>query len=87
MKVGEKFEIRVNEKKPIMVWWWCFGDLETDLKDKKFHSWITDSYGDGHPPDENSLREGNWVVGEDPEISKLEIRVVPGGNSIVEIIE
>lgn len=87
LELGEKFEIRVNGNRPTVVLWWCFGDLETDLKDKRFHSWIMDNYGDGHPPDEDSLREGNWVLGEDPEISNLEIRMVPGGNSIVKIVQ
>lgn len=85
--MGERFEIRVNEKMPLFVWWWCFGDLNTDLKDKRFHSFITDDYDDGPPPDEATLREGNWVLGEDPEESILEIRIVPDGNSVVEIVE
>lgn len=87
LKRGERFEIRVNEKRRVSVLWWCFGDLNTDLKDKRFHSWILDKYGDGSPPDEDFLRKGNWVLGEDPEKSSLEIRMVPGGNSVVEIVE
>lgn len=87
LKLGERFEIGVNERRRVSVLWWCFGDLNTDLKDKRFHSWIMDNYGDGHPPDEDILRNGNWVLGEDPEKSSLEIRMVPGGNSVIEIVE
>lgn len=87
LKIGEKSKISVNERRRVSVVWWCFGDLNTDLKDKRFHSWIVDNYGDGHPPDEDFLRNGNWVLGEDPEKSNLEIRIVPVGNSIIEIVE
>lgn len=70
LRLGERFEIGVDERRRVSVMWWCFGDLNTDLKDKTFHSWIMDNYGDGHPPDED-LRNGNWILGKDPETSSL----------------
>ncbi|RMZ85290.1 hypothetical protein DV738_g356, partial [Chaetothyriales sp. CBS 135597] len=65
LRPGERFRIGVN-KRYMGTSWWCLGDLEGNLKDKKFHPWTTDFYGDQRP-DDDFVREGNWVLGRDPD--------------------
>ncbi|KAK8076487.1 aconitate hydratase 1 [Apiospora phragmitis] len=49
--------------------WWCWGDLETDLRDKRLHVWRkTDNGVYGEKPDEEFVRKGNWVLGENPRL-------------------
>lgn len=64
LKPGERFRIRLNEGY-IGTSWWRYGDLESDLKNKRFHPWVTGQFGDERP-DDKFLEEGNWVVGRDP---------------------
>ncbi|KAI1158793.1 hypothetical protein F5B18DRAFT_66229 [Nemania serpens] len=61
---GERFEIRMG-KGNLGCMWWCWGDLESDLKDKRLHVWCPDPFS-GEKPDEDFVREGNWVLGEEP---------------------
>lgn len=61
---GEKFRIGVN-KKFLKVVWWCFGDLDGDLRDKKFHPWLLDSCQESDRPSDDFLRDGDWVLGEE----------------------
>ncbi|RYP44981.1 hypothetical protein DL768_008618 [Monosporascus sp. mg162] len=64
LKPGEKFRVGFN-RKYVGTSWWCFGDLEGDLKDRRFHAWCEDDFSDGRP-DDDFLREGNWVLCKDP---------------------
>ncbi|KAI1174206.1 hypothetical protein F4777DRAFT_408331 [Nemania sp. FL0916] len=61
---GERFEIGMG-KGSFGSMWWCWGDLETDLKDKKLHVWHPGPFADERP-DERFVQEGNWVLGEEP---------------------
>lgn len=48
--------------------WWCWGDLEGELRDKKFSQWQKgwDGMNFGvERPREEDVKTGEWVVGED----------------------
>ncbi|KAK8015635.1 hypothetical protein PG991_008523 [Apiospora marii] len=65
---GEVFEIGINHGYMGTIWW-CWGDLETDLRDKRLHRWHQSDFAlAGEKPDEDELARqgGNWVLGEDP---------------------
>lgn len=64
LRPGERFKMGVNDGY-LGTSWWCFGDLEGDLAGKRFHQWTTDTFGEEKPDDE-FVREGNWVLGRDP---------------------
>lgn len=81
LEPGEKYRIGLNTKF-IHTGWWCFGDLKGDLKDKKFYTW----YEDDEKPDDDFLREGNWVLSEDPTLLKWK-KIVEDGDATVEIVE
>ncbi|KAI0974682.1 hypothetical protein F4678DRAFT_420501 [Xylaria arbuscula] len=34
---GERFQFHISERRGRDIIWWCWGDLESDLKDMKFH--------------------------------------------------
>ncbi|KAI8635565.1 hypothetical protein F5Y19DRAFT_408314 [Xylariaceae sp. FL1651] len=61
---GESFEIAI-QKDYLGTMWWCWGDLETDLKDKKLHIWHAGPFA-GEKPDDDFVQKGNWVLGEEP---------------------
>jgi hypothetical protein len=61
---GEMFEISLN-KLHLGTRWWCWGDLTTDIKDKRLHAWKAGPFSKDKP-DDNFVKEGNWVLGEEP---------------------
>ncbi|KAI1182771.1 hypothetical protein F5B17DRAFT_169514 [Nemania serpens] len=61
---GERFEIRMG-KGLLGSMWWCWGDLETDLKGKRLHVWHPGPFAD-EKPDKDFVQKGNWVLGEEP---------------------
>ncbi|KAI0408282.1 hypothetical protein F4802DRAFT_549222 [Xylaria palmicola] len=61
---GESFMIRLPTNR-LGTMWWCWGDLDADLKDKKLHLWHRGPYS-GKKPDDDFVRDGNWVLGEEP---------------------
>lgn len=64
---GEVYSIRLG---PIMDFWWNFGDLETDLKEKKFEMGYPD-FISGREPEEpseewvRSIEMKDWEDDED----------------------
>ncbi|PWY68714.1 hypothetical protein BO83DRAFT_418642 [Aspergillus eucalypticola CBS 122712] len=70
---GEEFEIKVNNNR-CEVLWWCWGDVEGDLKGKNLHTW---SQGGNYlcsfdeRPSEEEIGEGNYVLGGD--VDKFEV--------------
>lgn len=64
LRPGEKFRLGLNAKY-LTTSWWCFGDLNDDLKAKKFHAWMIDDGRVETRPSDEFLREGNWVLGEE----------------------
>ena len=72
IKPGEKFRVRMDSFRLKWVSWWAFGDLEGDLKDKKFAKWQLPGEngdmddvmpGDKEPDIERMQMEG-WVFSE-----------------------
>ncbi len=69
IKPGEEYSIQLDPGY-VGTMWWCWGDLEGDLKGKKFSEWRKGwdgwNFGVEEPGKELVEKEG-WVVGEDPE--------------------
>lgn len=82
---GERFSISVNERY-IGTSWWCLGDLEGVLRDKKFHSWTTDEFGEQRP-DDNFLRKGNWVLGRNPKELYWKVDKDSNEEAVFEIVD
>ena len=84
---GDKFRIGVN-KTFLEVPWWCFGDLDGDLRDKKFHPWLLDSGEESDRPSDDFLRDGGWILGEEEnEDGPILDVVLRGQNAVFEIVE
>ena len=61
---GEKFRINMNPKRAFRCGWWAFGDMDGDLKEKKFADWSL--------PGENG-RISNLMPGEErPDVVQME---------------
>jgi hypothetical protein len=61
--------------------WWCWGDLEGDLKGKKLHC-FSEGFciaGSEERPSEEEVEKEGWVTGED--VSKLVFGFEEGGNA------
>lgn len=62
---GSSYRIGLNDRY-VGTMWWCWGDLEGDLRDKKFSQWRKGWEGGNSgvekPSDEEMMEE--WVVGE-----------------------
>lgn len=67
LEPGETFRVNMRDSY-LHVEWWCWGDLEDDLKYKKFsqwrHGWMILNQG-VEKPDQDEIENG-WVLGEDP---------------------
>lgn len=59
---GEAFEIAMV-KGCLGTRWWCWGDLDSDLKGKKLHIWHTH---EGYYGEDKPQKDDGWVLGEDP---------------------
>ncbi|KAI1265801.1 hypothetical protein F5Y18DRAFT_28652 [Xylariaceae sp. FL1019] len=81
---GETFDIGMG-KGYIGTLWWCWGDMETDLKDKKLHVWREGAYGSEKPGDD-FVKDGNWMLGEAPKRLKWE-DVTEGGRASFKVVE
>ncbi|KAK8118159.1 uncharacterized protein PG998_006440 [Apiospora kogelbergensis] len=79
---GEKFEISMNEGS-IGTNWWCWGDLDGDLKGKKLHIWHEH---EGYYGEEKPQKDNSWVLGEDPMHLDWE-DITPEGKAIFTIVE
>ncbi|OOF94031.1 hypothetical protein ASPCADRAFT_131666 [Aspergillus carbonarius ITEM 5010] len=66
---GEEFQLCVSRQGRRMEWW-CWGDLEGDLRGKNLHPWVQgeDSANTWHPkPSPEEIEGQNHVLGGDPE--------------------
>ncbi|KAK8124120.1 hypothetical protein PG999_004038 [Apiospora kogelbergensis] len=79
---GEKFEISMNDDS-IGTNWWCWGDLDRDLKGKKLHIWHEH---EGYYGEEKPQKDNSWVLGEDPMHLDWE-DITPGRKAIFTIVE
>ncbi|KAI1780709.1 hypothetical protein F4818DRAFT_14440 [Hypoxylon cercidicola] len=81
LQPGERFEISINNGY-LGTLWWCWGDLEGELKRKKLHVWHPGPFNDPKPSDE-FVREGNWILGEEPMLLDFEDATKDGKASFV----
>lgn len=68
LKPGESYRLRMNPGY-VGTSWWCWGDWQHDLKDKKFSEWRRgwDGYNFGvEKPEPDVVEREGWVLGEDP---------------------
>lgn len=72
VKPGDKFRLQMQN--PEWVQWWAFGDLDGDLRDKKFiwnweppetmEDWLRYVLVDGQTPDVEMLKRDGWVFSQ-----------------------
>lgn len=85
IKPGESYSIRLDPGY-VGTMWWCWGDLEGDLKEKSFSEWRKgwDGYNFGvDEPGKDVVDREGWVVGEDPEELWVEDRTAGDGDGRV----
>lgn len=66
---GEKFRLNINPMRGFRSGWWAFGDMDTDLKEKKFAKWsLPDEDGDlsslmpgEERPDIEQMEKDGWL--------------------------
>lgn len=84
VSLGESFDIGMQAGY-LGTMWWCWGDMETDLKGKRLHVWHAGPFA-GDRPDEEFVRDGNWVLGEEPMLLDWK-DVTEGGQTRFEVVE
>ena len=87
LALGEKYSIGLNDGY-VGATWWCWGDLDEELRDKKMHAFAKDTIGlwHGDEPNVSALEDEGWVVGE--KRAQLEFITNEGdGSCDVEIVE
>lgn len=67
--------------------WWCWGDLEGDLKGKKLCAWQEGfKYNDVARPSDEEVEKEGWVLGEHPGQLEFEDRT-EGGYAEFQIVK
>ena len=84
LKPGDRLKTKIEERY-LRTDWWCWGDLEGDLKDKKLHYWTPD-YISEPKPDDDFVRDGNWVLGKESRALGFEDKT-EGGWAVFEVAE
>lgn len=93
---GEKFALRMNPKKlRSLDVWWTWGDLEADLKGKKFTGWeVPDEHGEirnlepgEEVPDVEGMKREGWVFTEYLDDLVLHIEEGEGEEVVVVFVE
>lgn len=87
LRPGEQYRLRMYNGY-VGTMWWCWGDLEGDLKEKKFsewrHGWDGWNMGTVEKPEPDVVEKEGWVLGGDP--VKLWVEDV-GGDAGFQIVE
>ncbi|KAL9611159.1 MAG: hypothetical protein Q9167_004181 [Letrouitia subvulpina] len=66
LQPGETYRFNLNPGY-VGTSWWCWGDLDTDLKDKKLSAWQEGINIDkAEKPDEETIANENWILGGNP---------------------
>ncbi|KAL8936590.1 MAG: hypothetical protein Q9216_004851 [Gyalolechia sp. 2 TL-2023] len=66
LKPGETYRFRVSSGY-LGTKWWCWGDLEGELKDKKLSAWQEGiNFGKAEKPSPEQIEEEGWVLGANP---------------------
>lgn len=91
---GDKFTIALSARRLGFIWWWAFGDLEGELKGKKFSRLrVPDEQGEWddmmpgeEEPDLEKMRMEGWVFSERSDALVVSDRT-EGGRIVVEFVE
>ncbi|KAJ4294310.1 hypothetical protein N0V90_008000 [Kalmusia sp. IMI 367209] len=84
--VGEKYQASLSDGYVGAIWW-CWGDLEDDLKERKLHAFAkgVSALYHGDDPDVEGLEKEGWTFGE--KLPQLKFEIVEGDRSCsVEVI-
>lgn len=66
LKPGESFRFHINPDY-LGTTWWCWGDLEGDLKDKKLSQWQEGiNFSRAEKPSPEQVEKEGWVLGANP---------------------
>ncbi|KAL8669026.1 MAG: hypothetical protein Q9168_006367 [Polycauliona sp. 1 TL-2023] len=66
LKVGEKYYFSISPGY-LGTSWWCWGDLEDDLKGKKLSAWQAGiNFEKAGKPTEEQIEKEGWVLGANP---------------------
>ncbi|KAI4118162.1 MAG: hypothetical protein LQ338_007451 [Usnochroma carphineum] len=66
LKPGETYRFHINPDY-LGTTWWCWGDLEGDLKDKKFSAWQEGiNFEKAEKPSPEQVEEEGWILGANP---------------------
>ncbi|PYH65827.1 uncharacterized protein BO88DRAFT_490233 [Aspergillus vadensis CBS 113365] len=82
---GEEFEIKVYHGR-CEVLWWCWGDVEGDLKGMNLHTW---SEGGNYlcsfdeRPSEDEIEKGNYILGGDVDRFEVEDQTGPVATTMI----
>ena len=66
LKPGESYRLQINDGY-LGTSWWCWGDLESDLKDKKFSEWQEGiNLARAEKPSPQEVEKEGWILGGNP---------------------
>lgn len=93
IKPGEKFRVQLSPRRLNFITWWAFGELDGDLKAKKFARWqLPDGNGNlddllpgEDEPDVARMENEGWVFSQRRE--NLTIIANPTEGAVFEIVE
>ncbi|MCJ1300617.1 hypothetical protein MMC08_003414 [Hypocenomyce scalaris] len=86
VRPGEEYRLSLDDGY-VGTTWWCWGDMEADLKDRKFSEWQAGSDAmnfEVEKPSDGDIETGGWTLGED--LSTLWIEL-DGGETILRFVE
>ncbi len=66
LRLGDRYKVGMHGGY-VGTLWWCWGDLENDLKGAKLCAWQEgNKYNDVPKPSDEETEKEKWVLGEDP---------------------
>ena len=87
IKPGESYRVRMNPGH-VGTMWWCWGDLEGDLREKKFSQWRRgwDGWNFGvEKPNPDVIEKEGWVLGED--LDRLWFEDTTSNGIVIQFVE
>lgn len=84
LRPGESYKLRMNPDY-FGSMWWCWGDLDGDLKGKKLSAWQEGiNFDRAEKPTPDEVEKEGWVLGENPAELTFEDR---GGYTEFQLVE
>ncbi|KAI8940805.1 hypothetical protein NX059_002068 [Plenodomus lindquistii] len=72
VRIGEEYVLRLRDDY-VGTGWWCWGDLDVDLKGKRLHAYSEGSSLGVEKPSDEDIEKGGWVLGENSTHVKFEM--------------